>query len=64
MSSRATSAHRPQKQRRRQIDLRDPSNSAATDHDLLVVLLAYTAGRTSSVQTASRINKPRPRSKP
>ena len=29
MSSRATSEHRPQKQRRRQIDLRDPSNRDA-----------------------------------
>ena len=45
MSSRATSAHRPQKPRRRQIDLRDPSNRAATDHELLANLLAYSQGR-------------------
>ena len=48
MSSRATSAHRPQKQRRRQIDLRDPSNRAATDHELLANLLAYSQGRVSA----------------
>ena len=48
MSSRATSAYRPQKQRRRQIDLRDPANKAATDHELLCNLLAYSQGHVST----------------
>ena len=56
MSSRATSAHRPQKQRRRQIDLRDPSNRAATDHELLANLLAYSQGRVSAEPLLQRFH--------
>ena len=56
MSSRATSAHRPQKQRRRQIDLRDPTNRAATDHELLANLLAYSQGRVSAEPLLQRFH--------
>ena len=56
MSSRATSAHRPQKQRRRQIDLRDPSNRGATDHELLANLLAYSQGRVSAEPLLQRFH--------
>ena len=56
MSSRATSAHRPQKQRRRQIALRDPTNRAATDHELLANLLAYSQGRVSAEPLLQRFH--------
>jgi len=56
MSSRAASAHRPQKQRRRQIDLRDPTNRAATDQELLANLLAYSQGHVSAEPLLQRFH--------
>ena len=56
MSSQATSAHRPQKQRKRQIDLRDPTNRVAIDHELLANLLAYSQGRVSAEPLLQRFH--------